>query len=94
MTGRSAGAATEKDCPVRLTWLISTGVDFPFTRETVLLAVSPTDTEPKSTVPGDATRVPCSAPETIFPPQPDSAVVKQPNKIRSRAAHQPGNRHI
>jgi hypothetical protein len=39
VTGKSLEATTEKGCPVKLSFVISTGAEPPFTRETAVLAV-------------------------------------------------------
>lgn len=88
MTGRVRVPATEKDCPVILSWLISTGVEFPFERETVALAVLPIDTAPKVTVLGETTRVPVFPAITREAPQPDRTRRRQQDNMIYRAVHQ------
>ena len=95
MTGRLLGLAREKDCPVRLSWVIWAGAELPFTRETAALAVWPIDTAPNVTVLGDAVRAPVPAPFTIIlPPQPDRAKGRQQDAVKIRAVHQPFRRQI
>jgi hypothetical protein len=75
VTGKLLEPLTEKDCPVTFSWEISTGADPWFTRVTLVLAVCPTATGPKSTVLVEAISVPVAAPNPVFfnamdPPQP------------------------
>jgi len=73
VTGRVLVPTTEKDSPVRLSWVIWTGVEFPLTRENVASSVWPTDTSPKATGFGEITRVPVLPPLRTLVPQPDRA---------------------
>lgn len=88
VTGRSLEATTEKGCPVKLSFVISTGAEPPFARETAVLAVWPINTAPKETELGDALRAPESASFTRTPPQPDKTTSTLQHKMMSRVLHQ------
>jgi hypothetical protein len=93
--GRLFCPLSEKDCPVTFRLEICTG-DVPrFTSDTLAVAVLPTDTDPKLTLPVDAWRVPGFDPASEDPPQPPrssgsqdrmaiSAHKRQPNICRLR----------
>ena len=72
-TGRLVCPAIEKDCPVRLTWVILTGTELLFVRETEVLALFPTVTVPRSTDFADTRRVCRSDAFTTSAIQPDRA---------------------
>ena len=85
----------EKDCPVRSSWIISTGAELPFESETVVLAVCPIGTTPKVTVLRDATRVPVfPALTTGIPPHPERGRRMPQNSIMNRATQQRLSRQI
>lgn len=72
-TGRLLCPAIEKDCPVKLTWVIFTGTELLFTTETEALALVPTATFPRSTEFSDTSRVCSSERLTTSAIQPDRA---------------------
>ena len=86
--GRLSVPFSENDCPATLTVEICTATEPSFTMATFELAVCPSDTAPKLTSPGDASRVPVAevvfAPLIVAPPQPLSTMGRQHEKIRIR----------
>jgi hypothetical protein len=86
--GRLSVPFSENDCPATLTVVICTATEPSFTIATFELAVCPRDTAPKLTLPGVASRVPEAeavfAPLIVAPPQPQSTMGSQHEKIRMR----------
>ena len=90
--GRLLWAGTEKDVPVRASWVIWSGAEPSFKRRTVPVAVCPTETLPKATASWDATRDPIAFPVATYPPQPDRPVRRRQSRATDGALRHGENR--